>query len=218
MRSPATLVGADRAYIDWVLRILEATASLLKTATVCLPRYLEGVYPHRSRVHPAISFRFPTDHEFHDLLRATDVLITVPGQEVVFESIYAGIPLIFLPPSNATQAFQSRTYQKNQIPIATLWPSYLDHVLTTNSDLNRLTGEIQRLHLRHLADKPVAVALETSLREGLTHLAADWAGSQTNVMRNRKLLSDLGAHGRDAAVQIIFDTIGSTALITGNAI
>jgi hypothetical protein len=169
-------------------------------------------------MHPAIRFRFPTDREFHDLLRATDVLITVPGQEVVFESIHAGVPLIFLPPSNATQAFQSRIYQKERIPISTLWPSYLDQVPTTRSELNRLTGEIQRLHLRHLSEKPVTISLQTSLFEGLTRLAADWTGSQSKVARNRKLLSDLGANGRDAAVQIIFDVLGSNAPIVGAAI
>ena len=99
--SPVLVTGADQ---DFVARTLDATRTLNEPLRAILPEYLH------SRLPPHIAGEFAllncSPLSVHEQIIGSDFCLTTTGIEFTYESLALGVPTLFLPPFNASQAYQ----------------------------------------------------------------------------------------------------------------
>lgn len=200
--SPVMRPEADCSYVSWVMRMLQGAIPDPSRLTICLPMYLSWYIDTLQAAMPDAYITCPGMAEFHAHLSESSALITVPGLETVYEAMYLGRPLIFLPPYNGTQVLQLAEYRRRSICLASLAPPHLSEVDVDTTDPSRLTAEVQQLNKYAADDESLCQALSASLTEAIISVAA-FTEAQEQVIRNRQTIHDLGMEGRRSVVDII---------------
>lgn len=103
--------GRAPMFLEWVARILREVEPLLPPGPIlvaagsdALP-ILERSLPARAR---AVSLPQPA---YLRALADAALFLTAPGLNAIFEALFMGAPLVFLPPQNATQVLQLARYE-----------------------------------------------------------------------------------------------------------
>lgn len=214
LRSPAMAPQADIDYIQLVLALLEDGIPSSARTILALPQYLR--FAHL----PALAATgceviYPTQQQFYDLLEISDILITTPGLEVVYESIAAGVPLVFLPPYNATQLFQARTYASLGIGLHSIepaWKSEIDVCLLPPraSMLNDITQQVQDRNMSLLFhNRDQLHQLGGDLAERLSIALAAPESLALSACAAHRLLDPLGWDGRERAANAISSVLST---------
>lgn len=203
LRSPSMLPDADLCYVSWVAKILRSTALDGVDLVLCLPIYLQKHLTVIKKVLPLTELCFPYPNQFLDQLTGCDVLVTVPGLEVVLEAMYLGVPLVFLPPYNGSQLLQSRIYEQRDIALHTLCTKTIPIPGATLSAINSLTQSVQIYNAVAADDDALTDKLGRELAVVLAQALADPRWSADRARHNRELLLDLGSDGRVAAASAI---------------
>lgn len=200
LRSPAMREGADITYVAWILDILRLLGIAQTRLSICLPLYLRDYASTLQSTVPTSRFLFPTANEFHNLLTLADLLITVPGLEVVLEAMCLGVPVIFLPPYNGTQCMQLHQYRQSNVGILDIAPSM---ELPAHTDLTVLTRLVQTDISRYSQMTDLTSELAARLGYSLQHIVDSPHVLEEHRRQNDRLLSSLGSNGRKCTVDII---------------
>ncbi len=212
LRSPAMLTDADLLYQHWVWDILRNVPPDAYRITLCLPIYLRS-RTKLNDLNPGTEVCFPSLNDFHDRLVHSDLLLTVPGLEVVFEAMAIQIPIIFLPPYNGSQALQLAVYQHHGIGLGTLSTGRRIPIQIGPAELSPLTRQVQEHNAKVAADRSVTELLARQLRDLLSHAAEDPSWCIARIRANGEQFRTLGSHGRVAtarAVESMFNSTQST--------
>ncbi|QDG52108.1 hypothetical protein FIV42_15560 [Persicimonas caeni] len=100
---------------------------------------------------------YPYD-EFLSRLNQSELYVTTPGQGAIFEGLRADVDMLVLPPQNATQVLQLRTYEREGLVapglnLPALDPAFDTSLLDCTED--QLTSEVLR-SLRRIDSQEVA--------------------------------------------------------------
>jgi len=203
LQSPAMRPGADRDFIMLTSRILEACLPNACRVRFALPRYLQSASGLVSDICNRFTIEYPTQSEFHKALQKCDLLIATPGLETVYEATAAGVPMVFLPPYNATQLLQNRVYVTNKVGLHHLELPYEGFDAITANTLNSITSQIQAQNANHVLNTRLLWQVGEMLAECLNAAFANANVISSNVGHNQFLLRSLRPHGRKAAAQVI---------------
>jgi hypothetical protein len=210
LRSPVMLQGADTAFTLFALKLLDAALPPATSARVCLPTYLRDLISSELEGinSTAITVCYPSPCEFHSYLGDCDLLLTVPGLEVVLEALALRTPIAFLPPFNATQFYQAAVYDAHQVPVFSIRPDYLGQPAAPTADLAGQTQFIQVSMMQHRNDNRVLETLSRRLADALCLVQTDSLLLQNAGRRGRELLSSLGQSGRVETARLIEASLG----------
>lgn len=140
-----------------------------------------------------------THPDFLARLATSRLYATAPGLNAVFEGLYAGVPMLLLPPQNATQILQLKRYEEAGLVAPGLNLDALDPGFPSNAEAlseAELTREVLA-SLARLGQRPAtAVAVTAHLTQQLEELPA------RQPIRAR-FIEELGAPGGRAIAQSI---------------
>ena len=98
--SPAMLPGADTAFVETMLACFSSETPM----RIILPRHLHAEVVGYSRSNLTLIECSPVTVQEH--IEDSPVSLTTSGIEFTYESLSLGVPILFLPPFNATQYLQ----------------------------------------------------------------------------------------------------------------
>jgi hypothetical protein len=203
LRSPVMIPGADIEYVAFTARLLRPLAADGLSVILCAPIYLRAEIQALGAAFDGVEVRFPTSSEFHDILAKGDLLITVPGLEVVLEAMALSVPLLFLPPYNGSQVLQLVAYQHCDIPLLNLSSACFNGPPRAGTETHDLTRSVQECNRRAVRDEAIVVCLARELRDALRVTADRIAWVEQRREANLRCLSSLGVGGRSHAARII---------------
>lgn len=206
LRSPVMLPRADVQYVRRIVDIMDRACIPGIRITACVPSYVSASIPLAAYAN--IQIRTPHRSEFYALLAESDLVVTVPGVEAVFEALSIAKPIVFLPPYNGTQFHQGRTYRTLNLGLLSLWPTFLNALDCDSDDLTLLTRQIQT---HSLAGEDAAVTRDCI--EKLRHIFTTSYQNPERLLewgqRGRALLTSLGTPGRHATAEAVEALFGS---------
>jgi hypothetical protein len=211
LRSPTMRPNADRVYVSWIASILRLARIDKSSLSMCLPIYMADEAASISALLPKARVLCPGTSDFHACLSSATTLVTVPGLEAVYEAMYSGVPLVFLPPYNGTQVMQMRDYEQLGIAHACLTPPHLSGINPETHDTNRLTAEVQQLNELAAPDINLRQTFAHELESALLQTSAEQARLEALVGGNRRLIHQLGTDGRQLTVHTIESRVDGPA-------
>ncbi|WP_233561319.1 hypothetical protein [Sorangium cellulosum] len=183
--------GRAPMFLEWVARILHEVEPLLPPGPILIAAgsdacaVLGPILPPRAK---AVSLPQPA---YLQALADAALFLTAPGLNAVFEALWLDVPVVFLPPQNATQVLQLARYEAVE-----LVPPGIN-----------LPGLVPALDLPERIDdegaytERVLAALRTALRSGAVleaaarHVAMQIREVASREAARRRFRSSLGAPG-----------------------
>jgi len=209
LQSPAMRTCADLDYISLTASILSLGLPKKCRVRFSVPRYLQSIPNLHSDICGRFKIEFPTQNEFHALLEECNLLITTPGLETVYEAAATGVPIIFLPPYNATQLLQNRIYMEHSIGVHHVGLPYDSFGPISAKTLNRVTSSLQTQNALHVHNQRLVSKAGDQLAICLDAILADASVILSHVDRNHFLLRSLKPYGRKEAAQVIRERLGT---------
>lgn len=173
MVSPHVPVGTAREYAEGVVRTIGAVARRTgRRMLLCGP----GAVVHSLTTAPGVAVAAPAHHEFRAIAAAASTIVTVPGLEVVLESLATGQRIVFLPALNGTQVLQDACYRAHQVGThpfpAVAAPAGEDLVALTRRAVDGWAEAFSARAAMRLEDALVAASTVTAAPPG----APPWMG------------------------------------------
>ena len=135
MGSPATIQDSGKKYLDYLVTNLQ---SLEADVTLILPPQ----FPQELQSQGKIQLAVATPLSIGSLIRRSDLVLTTSGIEFMYECAARRIPMLFLPPFNATQEKQL-FHLAQRTPTAVLFPMSADISKHKFEDLDKRTQFVQ---------------------------------------------------------------------------
>lgn len=203
LTSPAMLSQADVKFILWCVQALRLAGIPPRELLLSIPLHLAELSARIKSILPGCSVVNPSLSEFHSYLAEADVLITVPGLEVILEALYLKKPIVFLPPHNGTQLLQLKRYQG-----LNLGPSWvISDISALGSqpmmDLTSLTRRVQSANEIAQETTTECEHFAQYLDDVLGNSGRNGFSDTPSVGHRDSVLDDLGTRGRTHVVEII---------------
>ena len=135
MGSPASIQGSGENYLDYLTGHLQ---NLDAEVTLILPPQFPRPLSSQGKVQLVTA----TPLTIGSLIRKSDLVLTTSGIEFMYECAARRIPMIFLPPFNATQEKQL-SHLDQHTPTAVLFPMSADIGKHKFEDLDKRTKFVQ---------------------------------------------------------------------------
>ena len=174
---------------------------VLPNARVLVPDHL--LQYARSHVASGIEVVTATPLSIYDLLARTDYVLATSGIEFTYEAIFSEVPLMFLPPFNASQLLQNQLHRSVNPKSITY-----DDVSSGNYDFSRiheLTTKVQFTGMKGIWDSQFAQASEYLGR--LTNQERSDIFSEIRRQQS-KMLSEIGVDGGETIARFCLTKLG----------
>jgi hypothetical protein len=150
--------------------------------------------------------------EFLDAITTTEVVLAVPGLETSLEAFYYGVPVIHLPPSNATQYWQLEHFRNLGLaPASVHFTDFLPRL-----ELDPLSREERNAaFLKQLAEferSGSVLALVASKLDRCIRTRSEW--SVPVIAARQEYVRRLGGNGLPEAAAAICHMLGKTPVQT----
>lgn len=90
-----------------------------------------------------------SNDDYLKLLDESEILISSPGLNAIFEALYRKISIIFLPPQNVSQVYQLNEYEKAEIAVRGLNSRLPNNILTEEEQTKEFLKEMTSNYNEH---------------------------------------------------------------------
>ncbi|EYF04943.1 hypothetical protein [Chondromyces apiculatus] len=155
-------------FIDCVAHILREVEPLLPPGPILVAAGEDACRTLRSRLPPRATAACLPQADYLQALADAALFLSAPGLNAIFEALWRDIPLVFLPPQNATQVLQLARYEAGALVPPGINLPRLDPTLHLPAQI-----EDEEAYTRCVLDTLQRISRSTDALNAMVHHVAD---------------------------------------------